>query len=102
MQRDESMAGQEGMIRTRIVISGRVQGVYFRASASDMARAYGVFGWVRNRADGDVEALVEGEEASVRAFILWCNSGPPGAYVTNVQLIPEAYTGEFIGFRVIP
>jgi acylphosphatase len=96
------MAGQERMIRTRIVISGRVQGVYFRASARDTARAYGVFGWVRNRADGDVEALVEGEEAAVQAFILWCNNGPPGAYVTNVQLIPEAYTGEFIGFRVIP
>jgi acylphosphatase len=90
------------MTRTRIVISGRVQGVYFRASACDMARAHGVFGWVRNCAGGDVEALVEGEEAAVQAFILWCNNGPPGAYVTKMQLIPEAYTGEFTGFRVIP
>ncbi|HZC01250.1 MAG TPA: acylphosphatase, partial [Gammaproteobacteria bacterium] len=61
MPRGESMAGQARMIRTRIVISGRVQGVYFRASARDVARAHGVFGWVRNRAEGDVEALVEGE-----------------------------------------
>jgi acylphosphatase len=96
------MAGQARMIRTRIVISGRVQGVYFRASARDVARAHGVFGWVRNRAEGDVEALVEGEEAAVQAFILWCNSGPPGAYVTHVQLTPEPYTGEFTGFHVVP
>jgi acylphosphatase len=96
------MPGQARMVRTRIVISGRVQGVYFRASARDMARAHGVFGWVRNRPEGDVEALVEGEEAAVQAFILWCNNGPPGAYVTNVRLTPEPYTGEFTGFRVIP
>ena len=105
MPSGESPLGQmsnDRMIRTRIVISGRVQGVYFRASARDMARAHGVFGWVRNRAEGDVEALVEGEEAAVQAFITWCKEGPPGAYVTNVQLIPEAYTGEFTGFRVIP
>jgi acylphosphatase len=102
MQRGESVAGQARMIRTRIVISGRVQGVYFRASARDVAHAHGVFGWVRNRPEGDVEALVEGEEAAVQAFITWCNNGPLGAYVTDVQLIPEAYVGEFTGFRVIP
>ena len=45
---------------------------------------------------------MEGEKAAVEAFITWCKEGPPGAYVTNVQLIPEAYTGEFTGFRVIP
>jgi acylphosphatase len=89
------------MMRTRIVISGRVQGVYFRASAREVARAHGVFGWVRNRIEGDVEALVEGEESAVQAFIHWCNQGPPGAYVTAVQLTPEVYTGEFTGFHVM-
>jgi acylphosphatase len=88
-------------IRTRIVISGRVQGVYFRASACDAARTYGVAGWVRNRPDGAVEALVEGEEGAVQAFTRWCHAGPSGALVTHVQLVSEAYTGEFEGFRVV-
>jgi len=95
------MPGPARNIRTRIVISGRVQGVYFRASARDAARMYGLAGWVRNRRDGAVEALVEGEEAAVRAFTRWCHSGPSGAYVTDVQLISEPYTGEFKDFRVV-
>lgn len=89
------------MIRARIVISGRVQGVYFRASARDMARVHRVCGWVRNRAAGDVEAVVEGEEAAVQAFTTWCHAGPPGAYVTDVQITPEPYTGEFQGFHIV-
>jgi acylphosphatase len=95
------MAGQARMTRARILISGRVQGVYFRASARDIAGAHGVAGWVRNRADGDVEAVVEGEEAAVRAFTAWCHQGPPGAYVTKVQVTPELFTGEFEGFHIV-
>jgi acylphosphatase len=98
---DMSRASQAQMIRARIAISGRVQGVYFRASARDVARAQRLSGWVRNRIDGDVEAVVEGQEHAVRAFIAWCHEGPPGAHVTDVQVIFEPYTGEFQGFRVV-
>ena len=95
------MSCASGKIRARVVVSGRVQGVYFRASARDMARRCGIFGWVRNRPDGAVEALAEGEEAAVQAFITWCHEGPAGAYVTNVQVVREPYVGEFETFRVV-
>ncbi len=95
------MAREATMIRARIVISGRVQGVSFRASACDVARAHGLSGWVRNRLDRHVEAVVEGEEAAVQAFTTWCQTGPRGAHVTDVQVTIEPYTGEFQGFRVV-
>jgi acylphosphatase len=96
-----SKASQLRMMRARIVISGRVQGVYFRASARDVARAQRLCGWVQNRVDGAVEALVEGEEEAVQAFIAWCHDGPPGAHVTDVQAVMDEPTGEFQGFRVV-
>ena len=89
------------MRRARLIISGRVQGVNFRASARDEARALGLSGWVRNRLEGDVEAVVEGEEVAVQAFIAWCHNGPPAAHVTAVQVTMEPYTGELHGFRVV-
>jgi acylphosphatase len=96
-----SRTSQARMIRARVVISGRVQGVYFRASARDVARAQRLSGWVRNRLDGDVEAVVEGEGEAVQAFIAWCHKGPPGAHVIDVQVTLDLYTGEFQGFRVV-
>jgi len=89
------------MIRARIVISGRVQGVYFRASARDVAREQRLSGWIRNCLNSDVESVVEGEEDAVEAFIAWCHEGPAGAHVTVVQAAREPYTGEFQGFRVV-
>jgi acylphosphatase len=89
------------MIRARTVISGRVQGVYFRASARDVARAQRLSGWVRNRTNGDVEAVVEGEEGDVQAFIAWCHVGPPGAHVTEVQVTMDPYTDEYQGFHIV-
>jgi acylphosphatase len=89
------------MIRARIVVSGLVQGVYFRASARDVARVQRLSGWVRNRIDSGVEAVVEGEEGAVQAFIAWCHDGPPGAHVTDVRVTMEPYTGEFQGFRIV-
>jgi acylphosphatase len=91
----------ERLVRARIVVRGRVQGVYFRASARSVARAQQLSGWVRNRPDGHVETVVEGHEAAVQAFIAWCHDGPPGAYVTDVQVTTQAYLGEFQGFQVI-
>jgi acylphosphatase len=70
---------------TRILrISGRVQGVGFRYALSDEARRLGLAGWVRNRADGSVEALVQGEAQAVEALLAWARVGPPAARVAQV------------------
>jgi acylphosphatase len=68
----------------KVVISGRVQGVAFRASMRDSALRLGVLGWVRNRDDSAVEALVQGEETSVERLLEWARVGPPGAEVTSL------------------
>jgi acylphosphatase len=98
---DQTGSNQGSMVRARLIISGRVQGVYFRAAARDVAHAQRLSGWVRNRYDGDVETAVEGEEGAVRAFIDWCYDGPPGAHVTAVQVTIEPYTGELQGFHIV-
>lgn len=73
-------------ITRRLMIHGRVQGVYYRASAQAEALRLGLGGWVRNRATGEVEALVSGPEASVSAFIEWARNGPPAARVDRVDI----------------
>ena len=98
---DQSRTSQTPMVRAGIVIAGRVQGVYFRASARDVARARRLSGWVRNRPNGDVEAVVEGEADAVQAFITWCRTGPPGAHVTEVRVTMAPYTDEYQGFRIV-
>jgi acylphosphatase len=98
---DQSRTSQTPTIRARIVIAGRVQGVYFRASARDVARAQRLSGWVRNRTNGDVEAVVEGETDAVQAFIAWCHTGPPGAHVTEVRVTMDPSTDEYQGFRIV-
>jgi acylphosphatase len=89
------------MVRARLVIAGWVQGVYFRASAREVAGAQRLSGWVRNRCDGAVEAVVEGEQDAVQAFIAWCHEGPPGAQVTTVQVTVEPYADESQGFHIV-
>ena len=74
------------------VISGRVQGVAFRANCRHQALARGVRGWVRNRGDGAVEALFEGPVDQVDAMLRWCHHGPPAAEVTEVA-VTEAPPG---------
>ena len=69
----------------KVVVSGMVQGVGFRASMRDMAISYGVKGWVRNRGDGSVEALVQGEATQVAGLLEWARVGPPGAQVTSLE-----------------
>lgn len=83
-----------------IVVRGRVQGVYFRASAQREARRLGVCGWVRNRSDGTVEIVAEGEESSVRELHVWAQKGPSAARVDRVETRWRSYTGEHSEFRI--
>ncbi len=88
------------MERARLLISGRVQGVGYRASTSWAARNLGLKGWVRNLDDGRVEALVEGPRGTIEELIAWAHQGPPSARVSDVAVTWEAATGEFRGFDV--
>jgi acylphosphatase len=77
------------VIRRRVIVSGRVQGVFFRETTRHLAERAGVAGWVRNRPDGTVEAVFEGEPDAVEQLIEASRSGPPMAEVTDVQVIEE-------------
>lgn len=90
----------EVMIRARVRIRGRVQGVYYRAHARDKAARLGVTGWISNLADGSVEAVIEGNDPSVRAMLEWCKAGSPRAKVEQAEVTWEPYTGEFQRFSV--
>jgi acylphosphatase len=87
------------MIRRRVVVHGQVQGVFFRDTCRREAMAHDVAGWVRNRTDGAVEAVFEGEPQAVEALTRWCRSGPRHAQVDRVDVADEAPTGER-GFEV--
>jgi len=84
-----------------VVVHGRVQGVWFRGSTETEARAAGVCGWVRNRADGSVEAVFEGPVAAVERLVAFCRRGPRHARVEGVEVHEEAAEG-LRGFRVLP
>jgi len=91
-------AGEE-KARIHILVRGRVQGVFFRASTCEEARARGLTGWVKNLPDGRVEIVAEGDRPALEALIRWCRIGPPYARVTGVDLTEEEYRGEFHGFE---
>jgi acylphosphatase len=88
------------LITRRVTISGRVQGVGFRYALADEARERKLRGWVRNRRDGSVEAIVAGPETDVEALIAWARCGPPAAQVTRVAVEPAEEAGE--GFAILP
>lgn len=87
------------MARLRLVISGRVQGVGFRASAAGKAAKMGLRGWVCNRPDGSVETEFEGPAEAVEALRTWCAQGPPLARVTNVECVALSQE-TFMGFEI--
>lgn len=87
-------------VRAHLIVSGRVQGVYFRAETSDQAAALGLTGWVKNRPDRSVEVVVEGSREDVEKLISWCRQGPPVAEVSGVDVAWENYTGEFTKFKI--
>lgn len=79
--------------RRRVVVSGRVQGVFFRSACKTEADRLGAYGWARNLRDGRVEVVVEGEPDAVEALVRWCHIGPPRALVTNVTSTTEPPEG---------
>jgi acylphosphatase len=83
----------------RLVVHGRVQGVFFRDSMRREAQRLGVSGWVRNRSDGAVEAVVQGEAAAVDAIVRWAHRGPEHARVDRVEIEPGA--GTYGGFEIL-
>jgi acylphosphatase len=87
-------------IRVHVLLSGIVQGVFFRSATKRKADSVDVKGWVRNLPDDKVEAVFEGEEEAVKALTEFCRHGPRGAVVTNIELTRESYIGEFREFEI--
>ena len=88
------------LARLEIIVSGRVQGVFFRRSAADEALRLGLGGCARNRPDGTVEIVAEGSRASLEKILLWAHGGPPRARVDELREQWGDYLGQFTGFRV--
>jgi acylphosphatase len=88
------------MKRVHVSVSGRVQGVFFRAETQRAAMGFNLTGWVRNVPDGRVEAVFEGEDTNVDKMLAWCHVGPPVARVQEVITNEEPYTGEFRNFSI--
>jgi acylphosphatase len=87
--------------QVHVVISGHVQGVWYRAGTRQKAEELGLTGWVKNTANGNVEAVFEGDESAVHEMIAWCRIGPPLAKVTDVKIIQKRVDEEFTGFTVL-
>lgn len=87
-------------VRVRAIFKGSVQGVFFRAHTQKFANAHGVEGWVRNTEEGDVEALLEGEEEAVNAVIHDCQHSQPYARIEKTEIIKEEPKGDLKGFRI--
>lgn len=87
-------------VRAHLLISGRVQGVFYRAFTRDLAHKLGLNGWVKNLYDGRVEAVFEGKRELIEQAIKECYIGPPGARVTNIEVKWEAFIGDLKGFAI--
>ncbi len=84
----------------RLLISGRVQGVWFRAATREVATDLGLHGWVRNLVDGRVEVAAQGPDSLVEDLIEWCHQGPPGSRVRRVEVFEVEPTDEPAAFEV--
>ncbi len=87
-------------VRAHVIVSGRVQGVFFRMETRRAADRNQVAGWVRNCPDGRVEAVFEGEKERVEKTLRWCGQGPPHSIVEDVKVQWLEYTGEFADFSI--
>ena len=88
-------------VRAHVLVSGRVQGVFFRMETRDEARKRNVTGWVRNISQGRVETIFEGKKEDVEKIIEFCSAGPPRAKVSKVDVQWKEYTGEFKDFKIL-
>ena len=88
------------MKRIRAVVQGRVQGVFFRAHTQEEAQRLGLTGWVRNRPDGSVETVAEGEGERVEQLISWLHQGPPAARVSGIGISEEEPLGDLRSFEI--
>lgn len=86
--------------RIHLMVRGRVQGVYYRATSVREAKRLGLTGWVRARNDASIEIVAEGEEDQVKDFLMWAQHGPTTARVDKVDTRWRGYTGEFPDFRI--
>lgn len=86
--------------RIHVIVQGRVQGVFFRAYTKEEADRLGLAGWVRNRHDGTVEALIEGEATAVDRMVEWLDEGSPMAQVTGVQVTEQEAVGDYHDFSI--
>ena len=89
------------MDQARLIISGNVQGVFYRASCQDVAVKYGLKGWVKNLPNGQVEVLAQGNKQQIEQLIEWCKKGPPHASVSNVEVKWEEALQQFSLFEII-
>ena len=87
--------------RAHVIVSGRVQGVFFRQATKSAAKKHNVVGWVRNLPDGRVEAIFEGKKEDVESMVEYCRLGPSAAYVRSLETAWEGCTGEFTEFKII-
>lgn len=88
------------LARARVVVRGRVQGVFFRGFVLDAAVSLGLSGFVKNLDDGSVEAVFEGEKSMVEEAVAECKKGPPSSRVEDIDLRWEPPSGDFSGFRI--
>ena len=87
--------------RIRIIVTGKVQGVFFRQALKVMAKKNNIFGWVKNLKDGRVEAVLEGDKEKVSRLVEWSHGGPANARVEDVEICNEKFSGEFLKFDVL-
>lgn len=94
------MVSDNKMRRVHVWITGRVQGVFFRANTRNEAVKLDLKGWVKNLTDGRVEALFEGDVKAMNHMLMYCRRGPFGSKVDDVEIVEEKYKGEFESFEI--
>ena len=90
----------EKKVRVHVIISGKVQGVFFRAETLKAATYYNITGWVQNKKDGTVEAVFEGKEQDIVLILEWCKTGSPHSKVKNIDINWDTYQGKFSDFKI--
>jgi len=87
--------------RVKLIVKGKVQGVFFRQALKVMAKKHNLSGWVKNLQNGRVETLLEGEDMDVSTVVEWCHAGPANARVEDIEIKNEKFKGEFSKFEVL-